>query len=93
MIPEHRLAEVTSDAELPVAPLAVEIMTVLAEKVIQVWTASVHEYGLAVADDLEVDLNIRLVARLNVAIGEDVMFGQLVHEVARGTELVDYSGK
>jgi hypothetical protein len=93
MIPEHRLIEVTNGAELPVAPVAAEIMSVLAEKVVEVWTTSVRQYGPAVVDDLEVDLNLRLVARLNAAISEDLMFAQLVHEVTRGSELVDYSGE
>lgn len=93
MIPEHRLAEVTSGAELPIAPLTTEIMSVLAEKVLEVWTAAANEYGLAIVDDQEIDLNLKLVARLNNAIGEDLMFGQLVHEVTRGSELLDYSGR
>jgi hypothetical protein len=78
---------------LPTAPVPDAYLRVIARALSEEWASLVVEYGTALLDRDEAELNALMETRLGHAILRQGPFAQLVSAVARGRETSSYDGR
>ena len=91
--PRHdQIAELTREIRLPLAPIAIEHLEIVAEYLQRAFHEIRADEPDTVATGSEPEITALLQARLNKLIHKDALWGQLVLWVARGTETISFDG-
>jgi hypothetical protein len=90
---EQQIAELTRGIELPLPPIADQILSIIVETIAETWAQLLSEGQTILNTGSEIQVNSLLQSRLNCLGNTKPMWSQLVSAVVRGGEATNFSGE
>lgn len=87
-----QLTELTGGLQLPLPSLSAIHLDIILEGLISAWEELAKTHGDELLKKDEPEINALMQARLNRATETETLFGQMVSNVARGSETVSFDG-